>query len=226
MTDWNRHHGLGETLLENWVEERAVGDLIIQDILTHSADLGGKIQSTHREAYSAIPHPDGAKSNLGKRRQFMEAELLKIAMSETAPQPSINTSKDWISTTQHDFSHTDVYPPLDRLGSKLPDREQLQKFASPITFWTDYASKGSGTAICSTQTSVLHSQGCKGMHHAHSSSHTTNCAECEDLDRSHGIGHRAGQAHQHDASSAPIVFGKHTAFSTPISEYKKGPNKE
>ena len=30
-TDWNRHHGVGETLLENWVEERAVGDLIIEE---------------------------------------------------------------------------------------------------------------------------------------------------------------------------------------------------
>jgi hypothetical protein len=29
--DWNRHHGIGETLLENWVEERAVGGLIKQE---------------------------------------------------------------------------------------------------------------------------------------------------------------------------------------------------
>ena len=30
-TDWNRHRGVGATLLENWVEERAVGDLIIDE---------------------------------------------------------------------------------------------------------------------------------------------------------------------------------------------------
>ena len=28
---WNRHHGVGATLLENWVEERAVGERIIQE---------------------------------------------------------------------------------------------------------------------------------------------------------------------------------------------------
>lgn len=27
-SDWNRNHGVGATLLENWVEERAVGSLI------------------------------------------------------------------------------------------------------------------------------------------------------------------------------------------------------
>ncbi len=30
-TDWNRHHGVGATLLENWVEERAVGGTILQE---------------------------------------------------------------------------------------------------------------------------------------------------------------------------------------------------
>lgn len=28
---WNRHHGVGVTLLDNWVEERAVGERIIQE---------------------------------------------------------------------------------------------------------------------------------------------------------------------------------------------------
>ena len=30
-TDWNRHRGVGATLLENWVEERSVGDMIIEE---------------------------------------------------------------------------------------------------------------------------------------------------------------------------------------------------
>lgn len=30
-TDWNRHHGVGATLLENWVEERAVGDIVLEE---------------------------------------------------------------------------------------------------------------------------------------------------------------------------------------------------
>ena len=30
-TGWNLHHGVGATLLENWVEERAVGDIILDE---------------------------------------------------------------------------------------------------------------------------------------------------------------------------------------------------
>ena len=30
-TDWNRHHGVGATLLENWVEERAVGEVMLEE---------------------------------------------------------------------------------------------------------------------------------------------------------------------------------------------------
>ena len=30
-TDWNRHHGIAPTLLENWVEERAIGDLVYEE---------------------------------------------------------------------------------------------------------------------------------------------------------------------------------------------------
>ena len=30
-TDWNQNHGVGVTLLENWVEERAVGDKILEE---------------------------------------------------------------------------------------------------------------------------------------------------------------------------------------------------
>ena len=28
---WNKHQGVGATLLDNWVEERAVGDKIIKE---------------------------------------------------------------------------------------------------------------------------------------------------------------------------------------------------
>ncbi len=30
---WNKHHGVGATLLDNWVEERAVGEKIIKERL-------------------------------------------------------------------------------------------------------------------------------------------------------------------------------------------------
>ena len=44
-TDWNRHRGVGATLLENWVEERAVGDLILEERsdLPHLSRAGHKV---------------------------------------------------------------------------------------------------------------------------------------------------------------------------------------
>nr|KAJ3419810.1 hypothetical protein HK105_006475 [Polyrhizophydium stewartii] len=218
MTDWNRHHGVGATLLENWVEERAVGDLIIQersdisklsrfghkDILTHSGQPPAPMRSTHSDAYSALSRPDAAKVNLGKRRQFMEAELLKMALSDPDPTPAINTAKDWVSTTMQDFSHRD---------------ESLEKFARPITFWTDFAAKGSGTAICSTSAATLHMQ---GYPHTATATSESPIAAAAPASVASGVlvGHRAGQVHQHEASVAPIRFGKHPEFSTPIHENK------
>jgi hypothetical protein len=82
----------------------------------------------------------------------------------------------------------------------------LKKFEKPITFWTDFAAKGSGTAICSTPAQDLHDlchPNVKGVY-----------------------GHKAGQVHQHDASAVPIRFGIHSKFSTPIQEYNKGSCKE
>jgi hypothetical protein len=82
----------------------------------------------------------------------------------------------------------------------------LKKFDKPITFWTDYAAKGSGTTICSTSAQELHEQ-----------YHT----EVKSV-----YGHKAGQVHQHEASAAPIRFGIHSSFSTPIKEYTKSDCKE
>ncbi|KAI8928520.1 hypothetical protein BC831DRAFT_397471 [Entophlyctis helioformis] len=214
-TDWNRHHGVGATLLENWVEERAIGDVVIQersdiaklsrnghkDILTHP---GGNrpTQTTTKEAYAAISRPDPSKVNLGKRRQLMEAELLKLAIkSQTEPLQQPSSSKEWLSTTKDDFSHSDVYGPLNKLGES-----PLDKYARPITFWTDFAAKGSGTAICSTPATVLHARG----HGKHVDDKRPVGARCRRTPR--------GQVHQHHASPAAIRFGKHSAFSTPIQD--------
>ena len=127
-------------------------------------------------------------------------------------QGTSNGSKQWVSTTKEDFSHSDIYPPVVKLGSTQPDQSLIEKYARPITFWTDFAAKGSGTAICSTPAKTLHEL-------AHEQNATAYV---------HGnvIGHRAGQVHQHDASVAAIRFGKHPAFSTPIQYLKKGQSKE
>ncbi|KAH6591058.1 hypothetical protein BASA50_009058 [Batrachochytrium salamandrivorans] len=229
MANWNKHHGVGATLIENWVEEQAVGDLIISersDVRNLSRD-GHKdiifqsnakpivpMISTSKEAYSAIPLFGSSKPSLGKRRQFMEAEMLKIAISDQQEQPLVNSSKMWQSTTMHDFAHTDIYPPLNKLGSKLPDQDQLDKFDKPITFWSDYAAKGSGTAICSIPAQTLHTQGFPG------SGKRFDNKVAVDENQSSVLGHRAGQIHEMDASNVPIRFGKHPMFSTPIHESK------
>ena len=53
--------------------------MIKQNILTHSKD-NESIQSTYRETFSALSRKDASKITLGKRRQLLEAELLKCAM--------------------------------------------------------------------------------------------------------------------------------------------------
>ena len=97
---WNGNNGVGATLLENWVEERAVGDKIIreranlahlskhghevrivnQDLLT---DAGGKLVNQYRttnvESYQGLPRVDSSQNSAGKRRKHLQAELFKLA---------------------------------------------------------------------------------------------------------------------------------------------------
>ncbi|KAJ8330424.1 hypothetical protein O5D80_001415 [Batrachochytrium dendrobatidis] len=159
------------------------------------------MQTTSRASYKLVSRSDLASQTVGKRRQLMEAEMLKIAISGQKSQPQINESKQWESTTMHDFCHSDVYPPLVKLGSKLPDQSQSDKYAKPITFWSDYAAKGSGTAVCSTPAKYLHKQGYS-----------------QEPNNNEVVGHRAGQIHEMQASDVPIRFGKHPTFSCPIHE--------
>ncbi|TPX67962.1 hypothetical protein SpCBS45565_g03522 [Spizellomyces sp. 'palustris'] len=51
-TDWNRHHGVGATLLENWVEERAVGDRVLDE----REDIAGLSKNGHRVSVGAERH--------------------------------------------------------------------------------------------------------------------------------------------------------------------------
>lgn len=106
---WNRHRGVGATLLENWVEERAVGDLILEE----RADLPTLSRQGHQVSYSYLvfifcnffliffkdllthskaetsfhtTHQDDfavlnkSKRIIGKRRQLLELELMKKAL--------------------------------------------------------------------------------------------------------------------------------------------------
>ncbi|KAI8901776.1 hypothetical protein BC833DRAFT_576065 [Globomyces pollinis-pini] len=221
-TAWNKNIGVGATLLENWVEERAVGPRIVEErsnialvskqghenILSHvSHQNRNQYRTTTEDTYGTSPIDSRLPTKIGKRRQYLEAALLKQALMEESV-PTMDPKEQWKTTTLQDYAHEDIYPPIRELGKTLPPKEKLDQYKNPITFWTDYAAKGSGTAICSTRADLLHKECYPG---------TEGPAT---------FGHKSGQLHQHDASSKPIMFGKQSKFSTPIQEYKKGECKE
>ncbi|KAI9362077.1 hypothetical protein DFJ73DRAFT_813324 [Zopfochytrium polystomum] len=175
MTDWNRHHGVGETLLENWVEERAVGERILDerssmarlqrqghgDILTHHSKTPVKLITTHQETFDVSAHPDPNKSVIGKRRQLIEAELMKRAMKELDEPPIDRSAREWMSTAHHDFSSE--VKTVD-LGKRHHSKDECEKLSNPITFWTHHAEKGEGTVICSASPTEISTFGKFGRH--------------------------------------------------------------
>ncbi|KND04000.1 uncharacterized protein SPPG_01448 [Spizellomyces punctatus DAOM BR117] len=209
-TDWNRHHGVGATLLENWVEERAVGDRVLderedianlsknghRDILIHGLEKQYKT-TTQREAHKPFNVLDKNVNHLGKRSQLVEENLLKKAIEDVKDTPLDRSAKGWISTHQADFAHEDVYGTLKELGSEPPSEADKARFAHPITFWSDSAVKGNGTTISSTPT--------------------------KDLQRLRTPNGTTAPGH---ASAAAVSFGKHSDFSTPIQEYVKASIKD
>ncbi|KAI8916364.1 hypothetical protein EDD86DRAFT_185454 [Gorgonomyces haynaldii] len=203
--DWNSHHGVGRTLLDNWVEERAVGPLIEQeradikavsknghkDILVNNKNWTMPV-STTREAQEQIALSSQSNSNVKTRREMLEKELLKMAIEQQKPAAADISTKKWISTTKQDFTRSDFAGPRP-LGDNLDDRTKLAKYAQPITFWSDFAVKGNGTTICSTATEFL-----------------TKDHKCQDPSCSH---------------VTPVKFGKQSGFSTLIQDFDKSPHK-
>lgn len=89
-------------------------------------------------------------------------------------------------------------------GQTKPSEDESKKFNRAITFWTDFAVKGSGTAICSTDATLLQ--------------------KLENVDDSKKVvGLRACQLYQNHASAAAVKFGRNAAFSTPIKESLRAP---
>ncbi|KAJ3371307.1 hypothetical protein HDU91_005441 [Kappamyces sp. JEL0680] len=98
---WNKHHGVGATLLDNWVEERAVGDKIIQersDIIAlskngHSDLLYSPYQSTQEKcstAAEAFQTPELPSVPLGKRQLQRQKLMVQMAKSIPSPEPEKN----------------------------------------------------------------------------------------------------------------------------------------
>ncbi|KAJ3167011.1 hypothetical protein HK101_011845 [Irineochytrium annulatum] len=210
MSAYNQNHGVGRTLLDNWVEgssqERAVGDRVADErssvarlskqghagILTHAGPKGHLDQTTprttHQETFATAS--DGQGARMGKRREIMEAELMKRALNEMREPPLDRSANGWKSTAHADFkgngeyraasrelSHVGSVVYVDSSNFHIADtmlQEEVARFKQPITFWSAHAATGSGTVICSTSTDVMAKTG-----------------------------------------GAPS-FGKHTQFSTPI----------
>ncbi|KAI8589003.1 hypothetical protein BDZ88DRAFT_169043 [Geranomyces variabilis] len=241
---------IGATLLSNWVEERACCALGLDDqpvsrahadLLVHSPP--GPCYETTQQAMSApvsaahaaalqqqVQHktvPSAGRGG-GKRRQQRDAELLLEAVAEAASaakrqEEEGNVSRgaaQWKSTCKSDFGHEDVYGKVEDLGARPPSEEDSRRFETPITFWSDFAVKGSGTTVSSL----------KADPHHHPRSHGGFSYEWRGDEQprriSGPVGHRAGQARQHDASGAGVRFGRHAEFSTPIGEYAKGAVKD
>jgi hypothetical protein len=124
--------------------------------------------------------------------------MLKKA-KEAAARETIDEAiytKDWISTTSHDFDHSDLYPEICDLGIKQPlvnlnkgtivlTQEEKDKYETPITYFTEDFKNGN---VISSLSSTIH---------ANQDSQQT-----------------VGQ----DGKPLKLVFGKNVNFSTPINQ--------
>ncbi len=100
-TDWNRHRGVGATLLENWVEERAVGDLIIEE----RTDLPFLSRQGHKVIlkiklfiYKLILYFNRTYSFILKKTAALKRPIVKIFQPKIAQkrkESSVNVEKNW-----------------------------------------------------------------------------------------------------------------------------------
>ncbi|KAI8911950.1 hypothetical protein DFJ77DRAFT_468352 [Powellomyces hirtus] len=235
---------IGATLLSNWVEERACCALGLDDqpvsrahagLLVHGADTHDpKAFETTQQAMSSLiaakiaPTMPSSKrhSTGGKRGAMRDERLMRQALSDATAEAARNAAREsaagadagWISTHAKDYGHEDLYGRIPELGTVPPSEEDVRRFETPITFWSDFAVKGSGTTVSSSKTEDLQRRGRQGGGYSYT---WTGSQE-----RKAVVGHRAGQANQHHASPASVSFGKHADFTTPIKEYAKGPVKD
>ncbi|TPX44841.1 hypothetical protein SeMB42_g04184 [Synchytrium endobioticum] len=163
----NHKAPLGQVLLANFVEERAVADKGFKDpedlptlskaghqgILAQSTDAGHReLVTTMKAAFQATPANYG---KMGRRQQLLEEEFARMAASEIKEPVEDRSAKDWISTAKKDFAHDDIYAPVEDLGSKPVDESLKRAFAQPISFWSDQARLANGIAFATTPAVAL-----------------------------------------------------------------------
>lgn len=195
-TDWNKHNGVGATLLENWVEERSTEDYIANerqighklDRLGHknilaSPDGNGRLETTCQASYKKNDFDQQVHRKQGRIKTLLEQKWREQIIQEIVEEErksKIVPPTEFVSVFQEDFGHKDLYPNLQFLGHTKPTEEEIAKYQFPISFWSDHASKYDGNTICSITGSEFR--------------------QLEENQR--------------------IRFGRHAAFSTPVEEYQ------
>lgn len=225
-TDWNKHHGAGETLLHNWSEERVVGGQILEERRNKKLARRGHKNllsdptapsvnvSTHTRDFEVPPRP--ALEPKGAQRATLERAWMQQAIQETEAAATQRREaghakeREWASCYTATIGGA-VGPGKgpQSLAANPPSEEERRKFNTPISFWSDYAGKGSGTAICSQRAQHLQARA-----HAGEGQADPAC-----------IGHRAIQRYGDQASGVSVRFPKDVTFSTPIASSLQ-PHKE
>ncbi|KAJ1504880.1 hypothetical protein HMI55_001830 [Coelomomyces lativittatus] len=158
-TTWNQHGGVGATLLDNWVEERAVGavrilkerdvryiserghaDILIQD---RNEDPREKFRTVCKAAYQPPPlissrHPKQSQRKTMKERKWSEHEF-QIPSVISPP-----TSSMYQSTAHAAYHRPDFHPTIPHPDDFMNVQEH------PITFWSHLHHDGAHTVYGST----------------------------------------------------------------------------
>lgn len=204
-TNWNKHNGVGVTLIENWFEERAVADQMIienekaqkeinrrmmedlekgkippeikkiqeqsneidkaqeklrkeqenlsrmkqelQDQMDRIQENLKKMEEEKKLPYENVVASTDAfqKHNLGpgKKGRMMEAELMELAKKQLESEPDDGID-EWKTTFQQDYCFD------FKTSVKFPDKETIDKYSVPITYWNDNIKNKDINVYCST----------------------------------------------------------------------------
>jgi len=206
-TNWNKHNGVGITLIENWFEERAVADQMIKEnekaqkeldrrmiVNLQKGEIPQEIKNIQKqsdeidkaqerlkkeqenlakmkeqlqykmshitenllklekEQKANLPYQNVVASSnayekhnkgLGKKGKLMEAELMELAKEQLDKIPDDGVN-EWESTFQHDYCYD------FKTSVKFPDKETIEKYDAPITYWNDNIKNKDINVYCST----------------------------------------------------------------------------
>ncbi|KAL7748997.1 hypothetical protein RI367_005646 [Sorochytrium milnesiophthora] len=230
-TPWNQHHGVGTTLLANWVEERAVGaERVFKErnvkFVSERGHIGilkpqspdnpdeapcVKFTTVSREAYKlpvSEKHP--LQPSVGKLKTMKERQwkFESIAQLERPVLPTPNIYRSTTAATYH-YHNADEQGEYSPLTPKSP-LAQSDAPETPVTFWSQQITRGAHTVYASVPHGV----------HPQADADVKTCVV--GYSYTHG---RRSQAPQSADVLDRVRHGRHVDFSTPITEYLKAPTK-